>query len=88
MGERCGFMWEGCSGGGVQVGGSVGGGVERNKGENIRGIEGSKGQILGGGLNGIFLQFEFRFRNGLGATLALQSFCITHLIKAERAKQI
>ena len=47
---------------------------------------GLKGTTLGGGggeLNGIFLQFEFMFWNGLGRTLALQSFCITHLINAE-----
>ena len=44
---------------------------------------GAKGQSLGGELNRIFLQIEFRFRNGLGRTLALQSFRITHLINAE-----
>ena len=44
---------------------------------------GSKGRTLGGELKGTFLQFEFRFRNGLDRTLALQSFRITHLIDAE-----
>ena len=34
-------------------------------------------------LNGFFLQIEFRFTNGLGRTLALQNFRITHLIHAE-----
>ena len=54
------------------------------RGENIRGIEDNQmGKQYGGKLNGIFLQFEFRFRNGLGRTLALQSFRITHLINAE-----
>ena len=83
--------WGGCSGsggggfsgGGVQVGGFSG---EGSKGTNVRGIEGSKWGKLGRGeveLNGIFLQFEFRFWHGLGRTLALQSFRITHLINAE-----
>ena len=50
-----------------------------------RGRERSKWAIVRGGgeLNKIFLQIEFRFRNGLGLTLALQSFRITHLINAE-----
>ena len=30
-----------------------------------------------------FFQFEFRFRNGLGRTLALRKFCNTQLIIAE-----
>ena len=40
--------------------------------------EGAEGQ-----LKRIFLQIEFKVRNGLGRTLALQSFRITHLIYAE-----
>ena len=47
------------------------------------GGRGAKGQTLGGEPSGIFLQFEFRFRNRLGRTLALQSFSISHLIYAE-----
>ena len=59
---------------------------EWSKGAHVRGIEGEqRGQTLGGGreLNGIFLQFELRLRNGLGRTLVLQSFRITHLTNAE-----
>ena len=56
-------------------------GEEQRK--NVRGLKGSKETNARGELNGIFLQFEFRFRNGLGRTLALQNFRITHLIKAE-----
>ena len=33
--------------------------------------------------NGILLQFEFGFRNGVSRTLALQSFRITHVINTE-----
>ena len=44
-------------------------------------------QTLGGGLkrsnNGIFLQFEFRFRNKLGRILDLQNFRITHLLNGK-----
>ena len=59
-----------------QVGG--GGGGERSKRAIVRGGG-------GGDLNIIFffLHLEFRFRNGLGRTLALQSFRISHLINAE-----
>ena len=50
-------------------------------------VGGSKGAIFGGGgggeLNRIFLQIEFRFRNGLGRALSSQNFRITHLINAE-----
>ena len=51
-----------------------GGGVKGSKGTNFR---------WGGELNGTFLLFEFRFRNGLGRTLALQSLRLSHLINAE-----
>ena len=52
------FRWgAGCSGG---RGGSVG---EGSKGANVRGMK----------LNGIFLQFEFRFWNALGQ--AVHSLC-------------
>ena len=34
-------------------------------------------------MNGIFLQFELRFRIGVGRTLALQNFHVTHLIHAD-----
>ena len=73
--------------GGVQAGGSVEGGFSggnRAKGQTLGGLK--EQTLVGGGggeLNGIFLQFEFRFRNGLCRTLALQSFRITHLINAE-----
>ena len=59
------------------------------KGQTLGGLKGSKGanvrgkHWLRGELNGIFLQFELRFRNGLGSTLALQSSRITHLINAK-----
>ena len=44
-------------------------------------LKGSKGaNFEGGELNVFFLQFEIRFRNGLGRTLALKSFRITHLL--------
>ena len=66
-----GFRW-GCSVGGAWL---MGGGLKGSKGANVRGG--------GGELNGIFLQFELRFRNRLGRTLAVQSFRITHLINAE-----
>ena len=36
-----------------------------------------------GELNEIFLEIEFRFRNGLSRTIALQSYRITYLINAE-----
>ena len=69
-----GYRWEGA---GVEWG-------EGSKRPNVRGIEGEqKGQMLGGGLNGIFLQIYFRFRNGLDCSIALQSFRIIHLINAE-----
>ena len=66
-----GYVWSGGVGleqaGGVQVGGCSGGGVSEggSKGANVRGIEGvQRDKSWGGGggeLNGIFLQFEFRF---------------------------
>ena len=40
---------------------------EGSKGVNVRGIEGEqRGKHWGGELNGMFLQFEFRFLNALG----------------------
>ena len=73
----------GCSGGG-RVWVQVGRGVSVGGGGGIQWGRGAEGQTLGGReLNGIFLQFELRFRNGLGPTLALQSFRIFHLINAE-----
>ena len=63
-------------------GGGFSGG-DGSKEANIIGVEGEQRWGGGGELNGIFLQFEFMFWNGLGRTLALQSFCITHLINAE-----
>ena len=64
----------GFSGGCIQVGGGGGfsGGGGRSKGANVKGI---KGEQRG--------KREFRFRNELGRTLALQSFRITQLINAE-----
>ena len=38
---------------------------------------------LRGEVQGIFLQFKFRFRNGEGRTIALQSLRITQLIIAK-----
>ena len=65
---------------GVQWGFSGGRGA---KGQTLGGLKGSKGASIGGGgdgggglINGIFLQFEFRFRNELSRTLALQNFRI------------
>ena len=83
--------WGGSGGGGFRWGrGCLGAGEgvewgEGSKGANVRVFEGEqKGKRYGGReLNGIFLQIEFRFRNGLGSTIALQSFRITHLINAE-----
>ena len=75
-----GFRW----GGGVSDGGRVFSWVEAegSKGASVRVIEGEqKCKRWGGGesftVHGKFLQFEFRFRNGLGRTLVLQSFRIT-----------
>ena len=46
----------------------------------LGGLKGSKGaNVRWGELGGIFLQFEFRLRNGLGCTLALQSFSFNSL---------
>ena len=76
-----GFRWgRGCPGAGEGVEWGEG-----NKGANVREFEGEqKGKRYGGReLNGIFLQIEFRYRNGLGSTIALQNFRITHLINAE-----
>ena len=76
----------GCSGGGgglVQVGQGVSRWGrfewgEGSKGQTLGGLNGSKrANVMGGELNGIFLQIEFRFKNGLGRTIALQSFRIT-----------
>ena len=55
------------------------------KGQTLGGLKGSKRAKVGGGgeLNGMFLQIEFRLRNGLGRTTDMQSFRITHLINAE-----
>ena len=85
----------GCSGGGCSRGGGVvgscgvscsggGGGCSGGGGGFSAGGE-QRGKRWGGGgeLNRIFLQLEFRFRNGLGRLLASQSFNITHLINAE-----
>ena len=76
--EGAGFRWRGWlfRGGGVQWGRGA-------KGQTLGGLKGSNGQTLGGELNGIFLQFEFSFRNALSRTVALQSFSINHLINAE-----
>ena len=66
------------SGGGAASSG-VGG-----KGQSWDGsLQGSKGANFMGEVNGILLQFEFRFRNGKCRKLALQSFRITHVINAE-----
>ena len=80
----------GCSGGGCsRVGGVVGScGVScSGGGGGCSGGGGGGGRFQWGrrakGLNRIFLQLEFRFRNGLGRLLASQSFNITHLINAE-----
>ena len=86
-------------GGRKGVGGKRYGGGGKRYGESLTGAkvggwggvsgwgEGSKGATVrewgGGELNGICVQIEFRFRNGLGRVLALRSFRITHLIKAE-----
>ena len=58
--------------------GSVGGGCLRGSG-----VEGKGANVNGGEVSGIFFQFEFRLRNGVGRTLAWQNFRITHLTSAE-----
>ena len=74
-------MGGGVFGGG---GGSVWCGGRVAKGQAVGGLKGCKGaNSRGGSSTEFFLQFEFRFRNGLGRILALQSFRITHLINAE-----
>ena len=58
------------------------GGGQRGKRWN-EGCKGAKGQMLGGEVNEIFLHVEFRFKKGVGLSLTLQKFCITHLVKCE-----
>ena len=79
----------------VHMGGELfrwgGGGLSWKRGLRGEGVDWGRG-LMGGGvlsvggggeINGIYLQIEFRFRNGLGRTVALQSFGITCLINAE-----
>ena len=75
------FRWGVVQVGGIQVGvqgGAAvqwgGGGVqwgEGSEGANVRGTEGEQRGKRWAEHNGIFLQFEFRYRKGLGRTLAL-----------------
>ena len=65
----------------VQVWGGGGGGQRGQRWGG--GCKGAKGQTLAGGGSCFFLQFDFRFRNMVGRTLPLRSFCITHILKAE-----
>ena len=85
-----GEVWLVHMGGGSCSGG--GGGLSWKRGLRGRGVLSGGRGLMGGGvlsvggggeINGIFLQIEFRFRNGLGRTVALQSFGITCLINAE-----
>ena len=69
VGVGCSVVGGGCSGGGGGV--SVWCGVRVAKGQTLGALKGSKGANVSEELNGIFLQFEFRFRNGLG----LHSLC-------------